>query len=441
MKRIRTALVAAGNFASRFVSARVVSMLGLTAFIAGGIALLATDPDRPSASNGLPAMQIGQAEKVSLKPSSRMVRVNVTPRGDGWTIAVDRPFVIRRLSDKSELKRLKSLGPSAVSSTANGMLIGSVSLFSEAIELVPDDSPAIWVGRHQYRGTVRLHRQRGLIVAVNVVPLNHYIASVVDSEMPAKFPVEARKAQAIVARTYVLYREAQTRGAGLFDVYADARSQRYLGYQYRETDGGRRLAGESDDSRRITQQTAGLVCTYRGRIFSPYYSAVCGGRTTAGRHLFKDASPALQSVTCHWCRDAKRYRWTVTVPFREANTALRKYLAARNLPFGNLRSIRPVQRSFGSQPPEFHINDGRHLYRIKAKQIRDAISPGRLPSPYFDVRFVGTNMVFHGRGHGHAVGLCQWGAAGQARSGRTAEQIIRYYYRGAVVTRANPIVP
>jgi stage II sporulation protein D (peptidoglycan lytic transglycosylase) len=435
MKRIRTALVAVGNFASRFVSLRVASMLGLTAFIAAGIALLATDPDRPAASNGLPAMQIGQPEKVSLKPSSRLVRVSVTPSRDGWTIAVDRPFVIRRLTDKTELKRLKSLGPSAVVSAADGIRIGSLSLFAEAVELVPDASPAIWVGRHQYRGVVRLHRQRGRIVAVNVLPLNHYIASVVDSEMPAKFPDEARKAQAIVARTYVLYRQSQTRGAGLFDVYGDARSQRYLGYQYRETDGGRRLAGESDDSRRITQQTAGLVCTYRGQLFAPYYSAVCGGRTTAGYHLFKDASPALQSVTCHWCRDAKRYRWTVSVPYREANAALRNYLSARNLAFGNLRSIRPLQQSFGSSPPEFHISDGPHLYRIKSKQVRDAISPSKLPSPYFEVRFVGNDLVFHGRGHGHAVGLCQWGAAGQARSGRTAAQIIGYYYRGATVTR------
>jgi len=415
-------------------------MLGLTAFIAAGIALLATDPDRPAASGGLPAMQIGQPEKFSLTPSSQTVRVNVTPSGGSWTIAADRPFVIRRLSDKTELKRLKSLGPSAVVSAADGIRIGSLSLFAEAVELVPQNPgisqiPGFWVGRHQYRGTVRLHRQGGRIVAVNVVPLNHYIASVVDSEMPAKFPDEARKAQAIVARTYVLYRQSQTRGAGLFDVYGDTRSQRYLGYQYRETDGGRRLAGESDDSRRITQQTAGLICTYRGRIFAPYYSAVCGGRTTAGRHLFKDASPALQSVTCRWCRDAKRYRWTVSVPTREANAALRTYLAARNLTFGNLRSIRPVQQSFGSAPPEFHLSDGPHLYRIKSKQIRDAISTSRLPSAYFEVRFVGNDMVFHGRGHGHAVGLCQWGAAGLARSGRTAAQIIGYYYRGAAVTR------
>jgi stage II sporulation protein D len=436
MKRIRTALVAAGSFASRFLSVRVASMIGLTAFIAGGIALLATDPDRPSASDdGLAVTQVGTgaAEKVALPPSSRSVRVNVTPAGGNWTISVDRPFVIRRLSDKSELKRLKSLSPAAVSSLADGIRVGSLSLHSEAVELVPDGSPAIWVGRHQYRGTVRLHRQRGRVVAVNVVPLNHYIASVVDSEMPAKFPDEARKAQAIVARTYVLDRQAETRGAGLFDVYGDDRSQRYLGYQYRET--GRRLAGESDDSRRITRDTAGLICTYRGRIFAPYYSAVCGGRTTAGRHVFKDASPALQSVTCHWCRDAKRYRWSATVPFREANTALKKYLAARNLPFGNLRFIRPVQQSFGSQPPEFHINDGRHLYRIKSKQIRSAISTSRLPSPYFEVRFVGNDMVFTGRGHGHGVGLCQWGAAGQAKNGRKAAQIIGYYYRGAAVTR------
>ena len=438
MNRIRSAFVTVGDFASRLFSARVVSVIGLTIGIAGGIALLAMKSEKPQTEDGLPVLQIGQRKpvKVSLKPSSRLVRVNVTPRDANWTIAVNGPFVIRRLSDKSPLLRMKSLTSAAVNSTTNGIRIGSMTLDANAVEIVPNDSPAIWVGRHQYRGTVRLHRKAsGKIVAVNVVPLNHYIASVINGEMPATFPVEARTAQAIIARSYVLYRQSQTRGGGLYDVYSDARSQRYLGYQYRESHNGRRLAGENDASRRITRQTAGLICTYRGRIFSPYYSAVCGGRTTAGYHVFKQASPTLQSVTCHWCRDAKRYRWSVKVPLRDANELLRKYLSARNLPFGNLRSVRAVRQPFGSKPPEFDISDGSHLYRITSKQIRAAVSTSRLPSPYFEIRFTGTDMVFHGRGHGHAVGLCQWGAAGLAKNGRNAEQIIRYYYRGVALTR------
>ena len=80
------------------------------------------------------------------------------------------------------------------------------------------------------------------MVVVNVVPLEDYVASVVDGEMPATFPEAARQAQAIVARTYVLYQIQTARVSPLFDVYATTRSQNYLGYQYRGRD-GKRLCG------------------------------------------------------------------------------------------------------------------------------------------------------------------------------------------------------
>src|SRR5207302_4392397 len=109
---------------------------------------------------------------------------------------------------------------------------------------------AVWVEVHQYRGTVRIHRQSGnTVAAVNVLPLEDYVASVVDGEMPSAFPDEARKAQAIIARTYALYQRDVAEKASIADLFASTRSQKYLGYQYR--DGGKLLAGESMASRKI----------------------------------------------------------------------------------------------------------------------------------------------------------------------------------------------
>src|SRR5690606_37508645 len=114
----------------------------------------------------------------------------------------------------------------------------------------------------KYRGTVRLHRVgRAKLLAVNVLPLEDYVAAVVDAEMPAAFPIAARQAQAIVARTYAIScrREATHR---LFDVYASPRSQNYLGVVYRGT-GGRLLAGETPAGRAAAEATAGIVCTHQ----------------------------------------------------------------------------------------------------------------------------------------------------------------------------------
>ncbi len=106
----------------------------------------------------------------------------------------------------------------------------------------PFAAPGVWVGERLYRGEIRVFRGPGReLTIVNAVPLELYVATVVDSEMPASFPAPARRAQAIVARTYVLSRMVEARGHPHFDVYDDARSQRYLGFQYRV--GERRLAG------------------------------------------------------------------------------------------------------------------------------------------------------------------------------------------------------
>src|SRR4029077_15905930 len=127
-----------------------------------------------------------------------------------------------------------------------------------------------------------------------------YTASVVDGEMPAAFPDEARKAQAIVARTYALYQKRVAARGSIADLFASTRSQKYLGYQYRE--GGKLLAGESESSRKIAAATRGQVCHYHGKIFCTSYCAVCGGNTVRGTEVFSDAGAPLVSVKCDFCR-------------------------------------------------------------------------------------------------------------------------------------------
>src|SRR5271154_2417917 len=106
------------------------------------------------------------------------------------------------------------MGPSAVgcrvptkfvAPVPNGFRIGHRQVTGTTLEIVPEHSPGVWIGDRQYRGRVRLVRQRGKIVVVNIVGLEDYIASVVDGEMPSAFPDAARQAQAIAARSYVMF--------------------------------------------------------------------------------------------------------------------------------------------------------------------------------------------------------------------------------------------
>ena len=365
---------------------------------------------------------------------SPLIRVNVTPAsGETLRIGIDGEYQIVPVGSSKVLGRAIRLERASVTTTATGIRIGSNLYPVSRLEIVPEKSPSVWVGRHQYRGTVRLFRRSGgVIVVVNVLPLEDYLASVVDSEMPLKFPTAARQAQALIARTYALYQMQASADHPFFDVHATTQSQKYLGYQYRDQN-NRRLAGESHNSREIVKRTRGMVCTYRGRIFCTYYSAVCGGRTTAGKNVFSDAALPLQSVECRWCRDAKRYRWKVDYAKPEAQSRLAQHFHAQGRPFGTLQEILPIKNGAGIGEKTFHIGDGRHSYPISSQELRRILSSSKIYSQDFSIQLSANRLIIEGRGHGHGAGLCQWGARGLARAGKNVLQIIQHYYPGSDV--------
>lgn len=280
------------------------------------------------------------AVKSPTPSSQRSIRVGVIPEpARSISVEISGPFKVRPVGGEKVLFEAPRLAATSVTATKHGLKIGSREYPSTRLEIIPADSPAIWVEGHQYRGRMRLFRQSGgVVLAVNVLPLEEYIASVIDSEMPADFPDEARQAQAIVARTYALYQMKIASSEARLDLYASTRSQKYLGYQYR-TEGGRLLAGESAASRRIAAATEGRVCTYQGEVFCTYYCAVCGGTTVRGIDVFSDAAPPLQPVSCTWCKEARLYRWTAEVSKREAQTELEPLLRRDGARPGALQSV------------------------------------------------------------------------------------------------------
>ena len=360
------------------------------------------------------------------------VRVNLTPSPlTDLTISIDGPFRILAPGSAKILAQSDSVKDRIVSVEGNGIRVGDEVFPISQIEIVTARSPSIWVGRNQYRGSIRIFRRPGhRLIAVNLLPLEEYLASVVNSEMPATFPDEAREAQTIAARTYVL---SQMKGHPQFDVYATSRSQKYLGYQYLD-DNGRRLAGETQGSREITARTAGIVCTWEGKVFTTYYTAVCGGRTTHGRSVFKDAVPAIASVECDWCREADRYRWTSSLPLDRMSKSLQEHFAGQDEEFGQLKSL---QTSFGDAGdlPFYMVSDGIRTRKIAGTELRHSLPIGTLDSPRFTAEIDAAEVRFSGAGHGHGVGFCQWGARGLGLAGRSALQILQYYYPGSATVR------
>ena len=365
-----------------------------------------------------------------------LIRVLVREPTRSLLIEVSGSFTVKSLKDGKLLFSSGRIGPTRISASAKGFKFGKRELASSRIEIVPDTSPAVWVEATEYRGSVRIYRQAsGNLAAVNVLPLEDYVASVVDSEMPAAFPDEARKAQAIVARTYALYQKQVADPAAAWDLAASTKSQKYLGYQHR--DNGKLLAGESQAGRKTAEATRGEVCHYAGKLFCTYYCAVCGGSTVRGSEVFSDSAPPLVSVKCDFCREARLYRWTAEISKRDFEKEVAPWLREQGRNIGPLKSVSMSRsRGTGTGEGELELRGERESARISAAELRQLLSARGVFSPRFSVEDKGPVLFLKGRGHGHGVGLCQWGARGQALEGRTCEQILSYYYPGmSLVTR------
>jgi stage II sporulation protein D len=151
--------------------------------------------------------------------------------------------------------------------------------------------------------------------------------------------------------------------------------------------------------------------------------------------VFDDESPALAPVDCPWCQDAELFRWTRELPLEQAANHLQRSLVPLGKPFGSLVSIRRRERSDSIRQPTFEVSDGTRRYRVSAADLRRFLNPTNVPSYQFEARVTDGLLVLEGRGHGHGVGLCQWGARGLAEAGSGPLAILRHYYPGAEVVR------
>lgn len=140
----------------------------------------------------------------------------------------------------------------------------------------------VGLGRRVYRGSLLLRPDGTALQALNLIPLELYLPSVVGSEMPARWPAAALRAQAVAARTYAL---AQLKPAASYDLKATVASQAYLG-----------LEAETDSTRAAVAATRSLVLSYGGALIDAVFHSSSGGSTENSGELWNRQLPYLVSV-------------------------------------------------------------------------------------------------------------------------------------------------
>lgn len=257
------------------------------------------------------------------------------------------------------------------------------------------------------------------------VGLEEYLQGVVAAEMIPTWPLEALKAQAIVARTFTLQKRDEGEARSLHGTDACDLPEHFQAYDPSRV---------NDMVKRAVQETRGLVIESDGKPIRAWFHSNSGGKTATaeeGLSFTKEPAPYAASVndpTSLENAPADQKNWTATFTAQEIAAAAGKLGK-------NVSSVKSV--SIGKKGPS-----GRALtvtvsgQEIPAPELRTALGPERMKSTLLDsVSVSGGKVVMKGRGWGHGVGMSQWGAEAMAKAGKKAEDIINFYYKGIQIRK------
>lgn len=254
---------------------------------------------------------------------------------------------------------------------------------------------------------------KGGLTAINVVPLESYLHAVLGSEMPASFPPEALKAQAVAARTYALQKKIAAWGKP-YHLGSTVLHQVY---------GGTRA--EDPRTRVAVDATRGEVLIYRMELVEAYFHSSCGGKTEDGGAALGRPLDYLKPVSCP-CKEVPQSSWKRTFTGREMEKLL-----------PGLRSIRVTSKTATGRVEKVELKSAKASKEMTGVEVRRRLGYGELKSLWFSVEKErrGDKFTFTGRGFGHGAGMCQWGANRLAAQGKNYRQILEHYYRGAEIIR------
>ena len=316
-----------------------------------------------------------------------------------------------------------------------------------------------------FSGTLRLVVEADKIVAINELPVERYLTSVISSEMSASASKEFLKAHAVISRSWLLAqmekrKQLDNGGAAffsfikkddelirwydredhtIFDVCADDHCQRYQGITKQS----------SAAVEQAVSETRGQILAYGDEICDARFSKCCGGETEEFQYCWEDTpKPYLVSFHDPYCNTSDKnilsqvlndydqetidfYRWTVEYTQKELSELVNRKLKDD---FGTITDLIPVERGKSGRIWKLKIVGTKKTFSIgKELEIRRALSETHLLSSAFDVEKQGDRFILHGKGWGHGVGMCQIGAAVMGEQGKTYDEILLFYYRNAEI--------
>ncbi len=323
----------------------------------------------------------------------------------------------------------------------------------------------------KYRGSITMQSQsESDITVINELPFDQYLYSVVPSEMPASWPMEALKAQAVAARNYAIVTMGRHDANG-FDLCNTEHCQAYNGMEQ-----------EKSSSTEAVNATKGKIVTYNGKVISTFFHSSSGGHTEDSENVWGSKTDYIRGVDDEYSLGSPYDNWT----FELDKAGAKEKLAQASIDLGDIRDIRILEVSRYGRVTKLEIEGTKESKIFEKEKIRSILGTKSLKSIWYKLKtdadifvrgsLLGTselgrtsNMyvvsaagktkvnspgnkvsvkgisstkaynavpntyIFDGKGFGHGLGMSQYGAKGMAEAGNNYVKILEHYYQGAKV--------
>ena len=287
---------------------------------------------------------------------------------------------------------------------------------NQKFQVSSSDGRGIWVGQKRFAGKLNLFVLDSEILVVNVLGIEKYLNSVVGSEMPTKWPIEALKAQAIASRTYAL----KQKGNNLFDIDSTQKNQVYNG-----------LESRTYKTIRAVKSTRSLVLTYKDKLINALFHSSSGGMTENSQDVWKNKYPYLSSVK-DFDKNNPKFRWQKKFSSNELTNLFPKIGGLRDIEIlditstGRVKNVKLIGANGSDQMSgvvlrkRLGLNSNFVRFKFFEEELKNNSS-------------IKKGLIVFGQGSGHGVGMSQWGAKYLASRGQKAERILKHFYKGVEI--------
>lgn len=276
-----------------------------------------------------------------------------------------------------------------------------------------------------FSGDVILHvNEKGKIDIIEVLPVEKYLTGVVGSEMGTDWPLEALMAQSVASRSFAM---RQLRPEKPFDVSATITSQVYKSAENPE--------------RRVSiavKNTEGMVLKHDGKILDSYFHSYCAGHTENPQKVWLGTAetPApLKGIKDPYCSKAPakiKKQWSASV----SESLILRMAKAKKSGVKKIKGLKTGKKDSSGRYSVLIAQTDIGNVEISANQLRIEAGPSLVKSTMISsVKKTKGGWTISGKGNGHGIGMCQWGAKAMADKGKNYKQILKHYYPGAKIEK------